>query len=337
MANLVSIGRHSAVGGLVLAIGLAPSAAAAQAPAVPITAGPIRSAIASEVARTIASSESREQDDDDAAWRHIERLPPGRSLVLTLSGGTMEQVRFERADAVSLTIAAGHSISRTIPRDDVLEIKYPPTYHARHGLLIGLAAGAGYGITRCWGDNLVGACGIFGGGIGLGIGSAIGGARNAFSDENLVVYRAAPANPSRADATTADIAWSAVRQIGAKEHVRVSLQGSGEAVDGAFESADAGSIGLLMASGVRRMPREQIDRVSVSIGSTRARHVGMALLAGTAMAVAIRGGDAFTDSRSARPPLFFSAMGASAIAGALLPAHDVWKEIYIAAAASTPR
>lgn len=292
---------------------------------------------------------------DNGEWARVRAILSGKTIVLAVKAAIVEECKFQRADDSSITVLDGDRVPRVIRREDVIAISHPETFHARHGLLIGLAAGAVLGVAKCGQQStLVGLCGMAGGGIGLGLGAAVGGVANAFSHEREVIYHAASWSESasprpRPDplvgpgATVAgsdadDVAWSQVRRRQIGEHVRVILQDN-SIHDGEFQSADNLTVSLAVAGRRQEDPRLRVRQVFVDAGTNRARHVGLGVAAGAVAGLVVFGSDADRCRRtggppppqcgSTAPPRFAYSTGLGAVVGALLPARRVWSEIYI--------
>ena len=128
--------------------------------------------------------------DTDSAWDRVRGLKGGKAIMLAEGVADPEPVRFLAADETTLTVKsptarAGQSSRRMFARFATLD------HHAREGMLWGLLAGAVAGFAKWTVEQLVGFCGMLGGGIGMGLGAAAGGAANVDARENALLYRRA--------------------------------------------------------------------------------------------------------------------------------------------------
>ena len=162
-------------------------------------AGPIERAAIREVARmALEKPESPRKTQSD--WNNVRALEPGRAIMLEVKDGLGSvRVQLQSADEEGLAVLVGKEVQRRVRRDDVLEIRYPETFYARQGLLVGLANGAIMGALLGALSGRSAACAGFGamsfGGLGLGIGAAVGGVRNAAAHQLELVYRAPGVSP----------------------------------------------------------------------------------------------------------------------------------------------
>jgi hypothetical protein len=168
--------------------------AAAQS-SVPASQRPILDGMTRQIPALAMRAPSAAPQQVDFAWTRVQTVPRGRSLDIAIRGEMSQTVKFQTADDTTLTVLEGPGALRTIRKADIVEIRYGETFYARRGMLIGLAVGVAYGTAACWGENLVGVCSMFGGGIAMGLGAGIGGGFNAFAHEHEVIYRA-PASES---------------------------------------------------------------------------------------------------------------------------------------------
>lgn len=127
--------------------------------------------------------------EPEPAWERVRDLRAGKKIRLGVNAFEIEEVRFLKADESSLTVTTPAGSEQTIRKADVREIRNPFTYYARQGMLWGLLGGSLIGFAKCQATSLVGACAMFGGGIGMGLGAGVGGAANRDAHENELIYR----------------------------------------------------------------------------------------------------------------------------------------------------
>jgi hypothetical protein len=149
----------------------------------------IRQAFMREAALLAKQPSTAGLQDSDSDWERVRGLKAGKKVRLGVAAFEIEEVRFLKADESSLTVQSPNGSERTIRRTDVREIRNPWTHHARQGMLWGLLGGSLIGLAKCHGELLVGACVMFGGGISMGLGAAVGGAANKDAHENQLIYR----------------------------------------------------------------------------------------------------------------------------------------------------